>query len=204
MPNFLKLSLLSILVSFTLTACDNNTSTQTTKTEKTSTEVKAEATPSTNNPTSTDVEKQLIKSPYMDFQVSANRAMLVADLKAEHKLTPEQQACLLSLEGNTSYLAVLEPYFKGILNDDEIKEADTFFATDAGRKFTEIMLRQMGAENLPPFVEPTEQEKAEIAQALLKPFFVKVKAKTDAMTDEQVAEFASPIYKKEMARCKIL
>lgn len=156
-----------------------------------------------SNNQSADLEKLIIKSPYMDFQVNANRAMIVAGIKSEFQVTPEQNACLLSLEGNPSYLETLEPYFKGILSDQEIKEADEFFASDAGRKFGEIMLKQMGAENLPPFITPTADEKAQIAKAMSKPFFVKVKAKTDAMSEEEAINFAVPMMQKEVNRCKI-
>lgn len=149
------------------------------------------------------IDNMVVKSPFMDFQVNANRALIIKDIKSQFQLTPEQNACLHSLEGNATYLEVLQPYFQGILSADEIKEADAFFATDAGGKFADMMLRQMGAENLPPAVEPTAAEKAEIAQALVKPFFAKVKAKTDAMNEKEALDFAVPMVKKELARCKI-
>lgn len=155
------------------------------------------------NNQSADIEKLLIKSPYMDFQVNAHRAVIVADIKSEFEVSPEQNACLYSLEGNPSYLETLEPYFKGILSDDEIKEADEFFASDAGRKFGEIMLKQIGAENLPPFIAPTAEEKTQIAKAMSKPFFVKVKAKTDAMSEDDMVEFLVPMLQKEVIRCRI-
>lgn len=151
----------------------------------------------------TDIEKLLIKSPYMNFQVNVNRTMIVNSLKAEYELSEEQNVCLSSIEGNPNYMEVLEPYFKGILTEEEIKEADDFFSTGAGQKFTEILLRQAGAENLPPFIEPTTEEKSEIAKAITKPFFVKVKAKSDAMSEQDAINFALPLYEKETARCKI-
>lgn len=202
----LNLTAVSLAVLLTLTACGGD------KPSETKQEVKTETATATETKTETttdagampaDVDKLIIKSPYMDFQVNANRAIVVADIKSEFQLSPEQNACLLSLEGNPTYPEILEPYFKGILSDDEIKEADEFFASDAGRKFSEMMLKQMGAENLPPFIEPTNSEKAEIAKALLKPFFVKVKAKTDAMSEEEAVNFMIPMVQKEMERCKI-
>lgn len=206
----LNLTAISLAVLLTLTACGGDKPSETKQEVKaetaTATETKTETAPETTTDAGAmpaDVDKLIIKSPYMDFQVNANRAMVVADIKSEFQLSPEQNACLLSLEGNPNYLLVLEPYFKGILNDDEIKEADEFFASDAGRKFSEMMLNQMGAENLPPFIEPTDSEKAEIAKALLKPFFVKVKAKTDAMSEEEAVNFMIPMVQKEMERCKI-
>lgn len=135
--------------------------------------------------------------------MNSNRVVIVKDIKSEFQVTPEQNACLHSLEGNPNYLATLEPYVKGILNDAEIKEADAFFATDAGRKFSEMMLKQMGAENLPPFIEPTAEEKAEITKALLKAFVLKMKAKQDAMSEQEAIDFISVMMKKEMERCKI-
>ena len=202
-----NLTTISLAMLLTLTACGGDKPSETKQEVKTetATETKTETTPETTTDTGmpADIEKLIIQSPYMDFQVNANRALVVADIKSEFQLTPEQNACLLSLEGNPNYLATLEPYFKGILSDDEIKEADEFFASDAGRKFSEMMLKQMGAENLPPFVEPTDSEKAEIAKALLKPFFAKVKAKTDAMSEEEAMNFMLPMVQKEMERCKI-
>lgn len=150
-----------------------------------------------------DIEKYLIKSPYMDFQVTINRAMIVNSIKSEYELNEIQRACLGSIEGNPNYLEVLEPYFKGILTEEEIKEADDFFATSAGQKFAEVLLRQAGAENLPPFIPPTAEEKEEIVKATTKPFFVKTKADTDAMSEEDAIKFTLPLYEKEIARCKI-
>lgn len=102
--------------------------------------------------------------------MNSNRVVIVKDIKSEFQVTLEQNACLHSLEGNPNYLATLEPYVKGILNDADIKEADAFFATDAGRKFSEMMLKQMGAENLPPFVEPTAEEKRKLPKHYRKHF----------------------------------
>lgn len=203
-----NLTAISLAVLLTLTACGGDKPSETTQEVKTetATETKTETAPETTTDAGAmpaEIDKLIIQSPYMDFQVNANRALVVADIKSEFQLTPEQNACLLSLEGNPNYLATLEPYFKGILSDDEIKEADEFFASDAGRKFSEMMLKQMGAENLPPFIEPTDSEKAEIAKALLKPFFVKVKAKTDTMSEEEAINFMVPMVQKEMERCKI-
>lgn len=193
----LHLTAVSLAVAFTLTACGkNNAPAETPKTEP---EVEQASAPTTAN----DIEKLMIQSPYMDFVVNSNRAVIIKDIKSEFQVTPEQNACLHSLEGNPNYLATLEPYVKGILNDAEIKEADAFFATDAGRKFSEMMLKQMGAENLPPFIEPTAEEKAEIAKAFLKAFFVKMKAKQDAMSEQEAIDFVMTMMKKEMERCKI-
>ena len=202
----LNLTAVSLAVLLTLTACGGDKPSETKQEVKTETATATETKTETTTDAGampTDIDKLIIKSPYMDFQVNANRALVVADIKSEFQLSPEQNACLLSLEGNPTYLEILEPYFKGILSDDEIKEADEFFASDAGRKFSEMMLKQMGAENLPPFVEPTNSEKAEIAKALLKPFFVKVKAKTDALSEEKALNFMVPMVQKEMERCKV-
>lgn len=192
----LNLTAVSLAVVFTLTACGNDKPAEAPKTEP-----KAEQT--ATNTGSAEIDKLIIKSPYMDFVVNTNRAVIIKDIKSEFQVTPEQNVCLHSLEGNPNYLATLEPYVKGILNDAEIKEADAFFATDAGRKFSEMMLKQIGAENLPPFIEPTAEEKAEIAKAFLKAFFVKMKAKQDAMSEQEAIDFVMTMMKKEMERCKI-
>lgn len=195
----LNLTAVSLAVVLTLTACGGD------KPAETKQEVKTETPSETKTDTGmpADIEKLIIQSPYMEFSVQSNRVFVVNHIKSESQLTPEQNACLLSLEGNPNYLEILEPYVKGILSDDDIKEADEFFASDAGRKFAEMMLKQMGAENLPPFVEPTDSEKAEIAKALLKPFFVKMKAKTDAMSEQEALDFMMSIVDKEKARCQI-
>lgn len=205
-----NLTAISLAMLLTLTACGGDKPSETkqeVKTETaTATETKTETTPETTTDAGAmpaDVDKLIIKSPYMEFSVQSNRVFVVNHIKSETQLSPEQNACLLSLEGNPNYLAILEPYVKGILTDNDIKEADEFFTSDAGRKFAEMMLKQMGAENLPPFVELTDSEKAEIAKALLKPFFVKVKAKTDAMSEEEAMNFMLPMVQKEMERCKI-
>lgn len=204
MKQMFAVSALSTLFAFTLSACgEKQAAPQTPAPSASQTQASSAVAASTAQAMPNDIEKLLIKSPYMDFQVNANRAMIVGMIKAEKQLSPEQNACLLSLEGNPNYLAVLEPYFKGILSADEIQEADAFFASDAGRKFAEMLLKQAGAEHLPPFVEPTAAEKAEITKALLKPFIVKVKAKTDAMSEQDAIEFTKPLQQSEMNRCKI-
>ncbi|STZ55687.1 Uncharacterised protein [Moraxella lacunata] len=193
------LTAISLAMLLTVTACGGDKPSETTQ------EVKTETATETKTDTGipAGIEKLIIQSPYMEFSVQSNRVFVVNHIKSESQLTPEQNACLLSLEGNPNYLEILEPYVKGILSDDDIKEADEFFASDAGRKFAEMMLKQMGAENLPPFVEPTDSEKAEIAKALLKPFFVKMKAKTDAMSEQEALDFMMSIVDKEKARCQI-
>lgn len=203
---FLHLSVVTLATLLTLTACGGDKSSEAPK-EDVKTEAKAEPATEQSSAGATampgDIDKLIIKSPYMDFVVNSNRAVLVKDIKSEFQLTPEQHACLLSLEGNPSYLTTLEPYVNGILSGDDIKEADEFFASDAGRKLGEAMLQQLGAENLPPLTEPTAEEKAEIAKAMLKPFFVKMKAKQDAMSEEEAVNFMVPMVQKEMERCKV-
>ncbi|MCG7656172.1 hypothetical protein [Wielerella bovis] len=209
MNNSFKSSSLALIIALALTACNNQSAGESSKTAAVSEpqSVPLQSASSASSPQTNampaDIEKLLIKSPYMDFQVNASRVAVIAAIKSEFQVSPEQNACLLGLESNPSYLSVLEPYFKGILSESEIQEADAFFASDAGRKFNEMMLKQIGAENLPPFVEPSADEKKEIAAALLKPFFIKVKAKTDAMSEQEAMEFTAPIIKKEVERCKI-
>lgn len=203
-----NLTAISLAMLLTLTACGGDKPSETTQKVKTetATETKTETASETTTDAGAmpaDVDKLIIQSPYMEFSVQSNRAFVINHIKSETQLSPEQNACLLSLEGNRNYLAILEPYVKGILTDNDIKEADEFFASDTGRKFAEMMLKQMGAENLPPFVEPTDSEKAEIAKALLKPFFVKMKAKTDAMSEQEALDFMMSIVDKEKARCQI-
>lgn len=203
-----NLTAISLAMLLTLTACGGDKPSETTQEVKaeTATETKTETAPETTTDTGAmpaEIDKLIIKSPYMEFSVQSNRAFVINHIKSETQLSPEQNACLLSLEGNPNYLAILEPYVKGILTDNDIKEADEFFASDAGRKFGEMMLNQLGAENLPPFIEPTDSEKAEIAKAMLTPSFVKMRAKTDAMSEEEAINFMLPMVQKEMERCKI-
>lgn len=193
-----NLSAISLAMLLTLTACGGDKAD--TKTQSTPA---TQATESKNETSTSEADKLTVKSPYMDFQVTANRAMVVADIGTQFQLTPEQSACLQSPEGNASYLESLEPFFKSVLSEAEIKEADEFFGSDAGRKFGDMMLGQMGVENPAPFVEPTDDEKMQITKAMLKPFFVKVKTKTDAMSEEEAVNFMMPMMQKEMARCQI-
>lgn len=204
-----QLSFLTLGVLLCLTAC-NQKPAETPTANPTQAQVSTETTTPANTaqtPTDpampADIEKLIIQSPYMDFVVNSNRAIVISEIKSEFELTPEQTACLQGLESNTTYLETLDPFVKSVLNEEEIKEADEFFASDAGRKFGEMMLKQFGATNLPPSTEPTASEKAEIAKALLKPFFVKIKAKNDAMSEQEALDFTLPMMKKEMARCGI-
>ncbi|MDO4427869.1 MAG: hypothetical protein Q4B88_07040, partial [Moraxella sp.] len=140
-----NLTAISLAMLLTLTACGGDKPSETTQEVKTeiATETKTETASETKTDTGAmpaEIDKLIIQSPYMDFMVNANRASVVKDIKSEFQLSPEQNACLLSLEGNPNYLETLEPYVKGILSDDDIKEADEFFASDAGRKFAQMML----------------------------------------------------------------
>lgn len=203
-----NLTAVSLAMLLTLTACGGDKPAETTQEVKTetATETKAETTSETTTDTGAmpaEIDKLIIQSPYMEFSVQSNRVFVVNHIKSESQLTPEQNACLLSLEGNPNYLEILEPYVKGILSDDEIKEADEFFASDAGRKLSDVILHQLGAENLPPLSEPTAEEKTQIATAMLKPFFVKMQAKQDAMSEQEALDFIALMVNKEKARCKI-
>lgn len=195
-------SALSVAAVLVLSACGDKPS------NTTATDTPAPETPVTNTAPAdpampADINNMIIQSPYMDFVVKTNRAAIISHIKSDTQLTPEQAACLQSVEGNTTYLAILDPYVKEVLSADDIKEADEFFGTEAGRKFGEMALNELGAENMPPFIEPNDSEKAEIANAMLKPFFVKMKAKNDAASMQEAIDFMMTMVKKEKERCKI-
>lgn len=201
---------LAVSASF-LTACNKTDTPKTeapTKAENASASVSV-ANASTAKTVNTDgmpasVANMIIQSPYMDFQVTANRAMTISAIEQTYpNLTDVQKACLSSIEGNANYLSVLEPYFKGILSDDEIKQADEFLVTSAGDKFKEMMYQAMGVPNRPPFIEPDGKEKVEITKAMMMPFVAKVKAKTDVMSDEEATAFLQKLAEKELIRCNI-
>lgn len=156
-----------------------------------------------SNPVPTESDALLIKSPFMDFMVSTHRALVKARIRSELELTPEQEACLMGPAGNPNYIQILDPYVKDVLSDEEIQQADVFFATDAGRKFSEIILMATDAKNLSSFVEPTDSEKAEITKAMLQPFFTKMQAKSEAMSEEEVMAILQSLMQKELARCQI-
>lgn len=187
-------TLLALAVSSVLlTACD-----------KQPTETKTDTKTETTAPTKKDTPANpAILSPYLDFQVTANRG-IVSNLLAEQypNLTDVQKACIASTDGNTNYVSVLEPYFKGILTDAEIKEADEFLATSAGEKFKEMMYTAFGVTQAPS-IPPTAEEQKALAKAMFMPFVVKVKAKTDAMSEEEALTFMGQIVDKEKARCNI-
>lgn len=166
----------------------------------------ATETPASNTATTTQTapaDTNITSSPYMDFSVKTNRTFLISHIQSSTQLTPEQVACLQSSEGDANYLQSLDPFVKGVLTADEIKEADEFFATEAGRKFEAMALNQLGAENAPPVVEPTDSEKVEIVKAASKPFVAKMQAKNDAMSEQESIDFIMSIADKEKQRCKI-
>ncbi len=92
-----NLTAISLAMLLTLTACGGDKPAETTQETKaeTATETKAETTSETTTDTGAmpaEVDKLIIQSPYMDFQVNANRALVVADIKSEFQLSPEQNA----------------------------------------------------------------------------------------------------------------
>lgn len=162
----------------------------------------AEAATASASTMPADIEKLLINSPYFDFQVAANRTIVIAGIKeASPNLTAEQQACLLSPEGNPNYLAVLEPFVQSVLSKEEIAQADAFFGSDAGRAFTESALRQAGMENLPPPTPVSSEQKQQINEAVKQPFVVKMQEANAKMSEAESDAFMQKIITAEIQRC---
>lgn len=137
---------------------------------------------------------------FMDFHIQVNRAMIVSGLQDELVLTDEQKACLLSAESHQSYAQVLQPYFASILSAEEIRQADAFFASEAGRKFAQILLdNDDGLQNM----SITDSQRNQIFLAVSKPFFTKVKASKEAMSRDEIVGFMLPMVQKEIIRCKL-
>lgn len=165
--------------------------------------------PTNETPPSTASETpataQTVGSPFLDFQMNTTRFLVIGTIREDYpSLTPEQQACLDSTEGNVSYLSVLEPHFKSILTADELKEADAFFASEKGQQFTAIMLRTLNNLTDPNTVTmPTDEEKTLIMEASSQPFFAKVETHTSQMSDEEALAYLYSISDKEIERCQI-
>lgn len=138
---------------------------------------------------------------FMDFHIQVNRAMIVSGLQDELVLTDEQKACLLSAESHQSYAQVLQPYFASILSAEEIRQADAFFASEAGRKFAQILLGNDhdGLQNM----SITDSQRNQIFLAVSKPFFTKVKANKEAMSSDEAVSFMLPMVQQEIIRCQL-
>lgn len=198
-------TLLALAVSgLLLTACDKKAETSAELKTETKTEAAAPTDVAPAPTTSETTSSPAALSPYMDFQVTANRAGIMAIMQQNHpNLTEVQKTCLTSTDGNANYVSILEPHFKSILTDDEIKQADEFLVTSAGEKFKAMMYNAIGVPNTPAFVEPVGKEKEELMAAMLMPFVVKVKTNTDNMSEEEALAFIGQIVDKEKVRCNI-
>lgn len=91
---------------------------------------------------------------------------------------------------------------KGILSNDEIKEADEFFASSTGQKLSQAILFQLGMGEAPTG-EPTAEEKVKRTKAMTKPFFVKMQSHQDAMSEEEAIAFMTSMIQKEIECCQI-
>lgn len=184
--------LLTALIAGTLalTACDKPSAPKAdTPAESTKTEV---ATPTISS------------NSYLDYQVNVTRTLVAITLNEDYELTAEQQSCLQSKDGDINYLSVLEPYFKGILSEEDFKEADAFFASDSGQKFKALIDAQLDnafKDELP--ADLTDEEKAVMKEASEKPFFTKVDAHASKMSQEEALSFLDGMSAKEVERCGI-
>ena len=158
------------------------------------------ATQSTSPASPIDPATLVIDSPFLAHEVAMYRALVVhMFVNTYPNLTDDQKHCLTHIEGNPNYLEVLKPFFMNTLSTDEITEADAFYASNAGGKFSHITQRMAGAD-LPPIEPPTQDERIRIFKTLDKPFGTT----TINMSDERKATLLQPIINKEAVRCKII
>lgn len=141
---------------------------------------------------------------YLDYQLNVTRTLVTLTLGEDYELTAEQQSCLQSKDGDTNYLSVLEPYFQGILSEEDFKEADAFFASETGQKFKTLIDAQLdNALKGDITTELTDEEKAVMKEAGEKPFFTKVDAHASKMSQEEALAFLDGMSAKEIERCGI-
>lgn len=172
-----------------LTACDKPAPTASEEPQTAQTQAQTQTTPTTN--------------AYLDYQVKVTRTLVAVTLAEDYNLKEEQAMCVLSKDGTANYLSVLEPHFKKVLSEEDFKEADEFFASETGQKFSAIIDTQLenilkGEEN-----KSTDEQKAIIDEAIDKPFFTKAETHANQMSEEEALAFLQSMTDKEMARCGI-
>lgn len=154
-------------------------------------------------PPTTQTQTTPTPNAYLDYQVKVTRTLVAVTLAEDYHLTEEQAKCVLSNDGIANYLSVLEPHFKQILSEEDFKEADEFFASETGQKFSTIIDTQLdnilkGEEN-----KSTDEQKAIFAEATAKPFFEKAEMHANQMSEEEALAFLQSMVDKEIARCNI-
>lgn len=172
-----------------LTACDKPAPTASEEPQTAQTQAQTQTTPTTN--------------AYLDYQVKVTRTLVAVTLAEDYDLTEEQAMCVLSNDGVANYLSVLEPHFKKVLSEEDFKEADEFFASETGQKFSAIIDIQLenilkGEEN-----KSTDEQKAIVGEAIDKPFFTKAETYANQMSEEEALAFLQSMTDKEIARCGI-
>lgn len=172
-----------------LSACDKPAPTADTPPASDTKTTQAPTTPSTN--------------AYLDYQIKLNRTLVAITLSQDYELTELQITCLLSNDSTANYLSVLEPHFKKILSEEDFKEADEFFASETGQKFSTIIDGQLETLLRGETNTSTDEQKAIIDEAIDKPFFTKSEAHANQMSEREALAFLHSMTDKEMARCGI-
>lgn len=162
-------------------------------------------TPKADTPAKSAPKTEVVTpaNAYLDYQTNVTRTLVAITLGEDYELTAEQQSCLQSKDGNANYLSVLEPYFKGILSEEDFKEADAFFASETGQKFTALINTQLDKTLNGEAPELTDEDKAIMKEVGEKPFFTKVDAHASNMSEEEALAFLDSMSTKEIERCGI-
>lgn len=140
--------------------------------------------------------------PAMQFWVQSHQVMVVGSLASQHALSDDELACLTGAGGEADYLALVHPYMTALLSEAEIAEADAFYGSSAGRKFTQALLGSLAKSDIAP-PAMSEYEKTQVMDALAKPFIKKLEQAQDAMSDEELDAFLAGVAASEKARCQV-
>lgn len=154
-------------------------------------------------PKTTQTQTASTTNAYLDYQVKVTRTLVAITLSEDYDLTKEQATCLLGNDGTANYLSVLEPHFKKILSEEDFKEADEFFVSEVGQKFSAIIDAQLESILKGEEYQGTDEQKAIFAEATSKPFFKKAETHANQMSEEEALAFLQSMTDKEIARCGI-
>ncbi|MDO4427465.1 MAG: hypothetical protein Q4B88_04980 [Moraxella sp.] len=169
----------------------------------------AEVQASTEQPAKdTAVITGTLPPAYQQYLLASYQLIVISEIdrayEAKHgkPVASEAVNCLLETAGHANYLAVLEPHAKKVLSAEELTQAEAFFSSSAGQKFSQTLLSQMGA-GLPATEPLTAEEQAVIAESIEAPFLVKMEEALANMSEEESSEFLIDMMAPEMTRCQL-
>lgn len=219
MQKILPLALSLALSTLVLAGCDKKDTAPKTTTATSTTAVTTSTTSTTTVTSSTASTPTMARAssataampsiampssdaPMMDFWVMSSRISGIHLMTQQNPtLTDEQKNCLASPDGDASFRKELLPFFSKILTPEETAQANKFFASALGQKFSAVSKAQMEGSKTMPNV--TEQETKDLMAELQKPYMVKLQketAKADPTVGKAIVEKSIA---SEKARCKI-